>query len=100
MRPGRFDRMIEFPIPDEKAREAIFKVHTRPLHIHKDVNLKNLVKITDQTTGADIKAICTEAGMFAIRRDADVITNEDFIKAINKITKKDKIFSTEPKFFT
>jgi proteasome regulatory subunit len=100
LRPGRFDRIIEFPIPDERAREAIFKVHIRPLHIHKDVNLKNLVKLTDQATGADIKAICTEAGMFAIRRDADVITNEDFIKAINKIIKKDKIFSTEPKFFT
>jgi proteasome regulatory subunit len=100
LRPGRFDRIIEFPIPDEKAREAIFKVHIRPLHVHKDVNLKNLVKLTDETTGADIKAICMEAGMFAIRRDADIITNEDFINAVNKITKKDKLLSIEPKFFT
>ncbi|MFW9970521.1 MAG: proteasome-activating nucleotidase [Candidatus Odinarchaeota archaeon] len=99
LRPGRFDRIIEFPIPDEKARESIFKVHMRPLNIQEEVSLKTLVGMTRDTTGADIKAICTEAGMFAIRRDSDIITKEDFINAINKIMKTDKIKSSSPEFF-
>ncbi|UCC18913.1 MAG: proteasome-activating nucleotidase [Promethearchaeota archaeon] len=99
LRPGRFDRIIEFPIPDDKAREAIFKVHMRALNIQKDVNLNALVNLTKMATGADIKAICTEAGMFAIRRDADIITKEDFSDAINKIMNIDKIKSSRPEFF-
>jgi len=90
LRPGRFDRMIEFPVPNEVAREAIFKIHMRKLNIEKEVNIKKLVSITDGATGADIKAICTEAGMFAIRRDADIITEEDFVEASNKVLNKIK----------
>ena len=70
LRPGRFDRIIEFPIPDEIARKAIFKVHMRSLNIEEKVNLDELVKMAEYATGADIKAICTEAGMFAIRKDS------------------------------
>jgi proteasome regulatory subunit len=99
LRPGRFDRIIEFPIPDEKAREAIFKVHMKSLNIQKDVELKILVNMTSEATGADIKAICTEAGMFAIRRDADIITKEDFLNAIKKIMKIDRVKSSLPEFF-
>ncbi|MFX1420170.1 MAG: proteasome-activating nucleotidase [Promethearchaeota archaeon] len=99
LRPGRFDRIIEFPMPDDKAREAIFKVHMRALNVEKDVEIKTLVYMTDNATGADIKAICTEAGMFAIRRDADIITKEDFTNAINKIMKNDKVKSSIPEFF-
>ncbi len=99
LRPGRFDRIIEFPIPDEKAREAIFKIHMRPLNIDKNIDLKVLVKMTPQATGADIKAICTEAGMFTIRRDGDIITREDFIKAVSKITKKEKESPYSTNFF-
>ncbi|MFX1315770.1 MAG: proteasome-activating nucleotidase [Promethearchaeota archaeon] len=99
LRPGRFDRIIEFPIPNEKAREAIFRIHMRPLTIDESVDLKALVKMTDQGTGADIKAICTEAGMYAIRRDGDMITSEDFIKAVSKVIKKEKNSSYPAKFF-
>jgi len=99
IRPGRFDRTIEFPIPNEIAREAIFKVHMRSLNIQKDVELKRLVNMTGEATGADIKAICTEAGMYAIRRDADIITKEDFEHAIKKIMKNDKIKFSKPEFF-
>jgi len=99
LRPGRFDRIVEFPIPNEKAREAIFEIHLRPLNIHKDIDLKTLIKETDEATGAHIKAICIEAGMFAIRRDADIIINEDFINAIKKIMNKDKLKSSKPKFY-
>ena len=96
LRPGRFDRMIEFPIPDEVSRKAIFKIHTRKLHIEENVDINRLVNLSEGTTGADIKAIATEAGMFAIRKEAEVITNKDFIDAIDKVMKKvkDKCFES------
>jgi len=88
LRPGRFDRIIELPIPNEESRTEILKIHTRFLSIDEDVDFKELVKITENATGADIKSICTEAGMFAIRRDSELINNEDFMKATAKIMKK------------
>ncbi len=87
IRPGRFDRIIEFPMPDEKSRELIFKIHMRKLNLDNRIDIKKIVKMTNKATGADIKAICTEAGMFAIRKDVDIITEGDFYKAINKIMK-------------
>ena len=100
LRPGRFDRMIEFPIPNEIAREAIFKIHTRKLNIEGKVDLRRLVSLTEGTTGADIKAIATEAGMFAIRKDADIITNKDFINAIDKVMKKVKDKCLESRLYS
>jgi len=85
LRPGRFDRIVEFPFPDEKAREAIFRVHMRNLHIENEIDLKTLMELTKDANGSDIKGICTEAGMYAIRRNSEIISNDDFIKAINKI---------------
>ncbi len=88
LRPGRFDRMIEFPIPDEESRKAIFKIHTRKLRTEETIDINRLVSLTEGATGADIKAIATEAGMFAIRKDADKIINKDFVEAIEKVMKK------------
>ena len=88
LRPGRFDRMIEFPIPDEESRKAIFKIHTRKLRVEETIDINKLVSLTEGATGADIKAIATEAGMFAIRKDADKIINKDFVEAIEKVMKK------------
>jgi proteasome regulatory subunit len=90
LRPGRFDRMIEFPIPDEVSRESIFKIHTRNLNIEDELNLKKFVNLTEGATGADIKAICTEAGMYAIRREAEMIKETDFLDAVNKVMRKAK----------
>ena len=90
LRPGRFDRMIEFPIPDEVSREAIFKIHTRNLTVENELDIKKFVNLTEGATGADIKAMCTEAGMFAIRRDADMIKENDFLDAIDKVMRKAK----------
>ena len=87
LRPGRFDRMIEFPIPNEVSREAIFKIHSRNLNVEGKINLRKLVNLTEGATGADIKAICTEAGMFAIRKDAEIITEQDFLDATDKVLK-------------
>ena len=88
LRPGRFDRMIEFPIPDEESRKAIFKIHTRKLRTEENIDINRLVNLTEGATGADIKAISTEAGMFAIRKEADMIISKDFIEAIDKVMKK------------
>ena len=89
LRPGRFDRLIEFPLPNEIAREAIFKIHMRTLNIEKNLNVNQYVKLTEGGTGSDIKAICTEAGMYAIRRNEFTITNRDFLNAIKKVLHKE-----------
>ncbi|MFW5912399.1 MAG: proteasome-activating nucleotidase [Candidatus Hadarchaeota archaeon] len=85
LRPGRFDRLIKVPVPSEEERKPIFEIHTRDMALADNINLNKLVKKTEGATGADIKAICTEAGMQAIRRERDEVTREDFEKAIEKV---------------
>ena len=75
-------------MPDETARERIFRIHTRKMALDENAQeFKRYVQATEGATGADIKAIVTEAGMFAIRREVDTVTNEDFFAAINKVIK-------------
>ena len=100
LRPGRFDRIIEFPIPNKEARELIFKIHMRPLNICENIDLKRLVEMTDNATGADLKGICMEAGMFAIRRNADEIIQDDFFNAINKVMSYGRPDSSKSDLFT
>ncbi|RLG76533.1 MAG: proteasome-activating nucleotidase [Thermoprotei archaeon] len=88
LRPGRFDKLIEVPPPDLRGRVEIFKVHTRKMPLHKDVDLFILAVKTEGATGADIKAICTEAGLNAIRNGQRVVTMEDFDNAIARVLKK------------
>ncbi|RLE50543.1 MAG: proteasome-activating nucleotidase [Candidatus Methanomethylicota archaeon] len=90
LRPGRFDRLIEVPLPDFNGRLDIFRIHIKSMNLHEDVDIKALAKITEGASGADIKAICTEAGMFAIRNGREYVQMEDFMKAIEKILKKDR----------
>ena len=85
LRPGRFDRMIEIPQPDTLGRESILKIHTTRMSISPDVNLQHIAALTEEKNGADLKAICTEAGMFAIRSERSYVTGDDFIKAITKV---------------
>jgi proteasome regulatory subunit len=85
LRPGRFDRIIEIPLPDETGRLSILKVHCRALTIEENVDLGEVAQQTDGKNGADLRAICMEAGMFAIRKDRPAITQEDFLSAIAKI---------------
>jgi proteasome regulatory subunit len=85
LRPGRFDRIIEIPLPDEKGRLEIFKIHTRKMSLDNDVDLDKLVKMTNNLSGADLKAIVTEAGMFVIRRRDRTIKMNDFIDAYHKV---------------
>jgi proteasome regulatory subunit len=85
LRPGRFDRIIEIPLPDETGRLSILKVHCRALTIDDHVDLGEVARQTDGKNGADLRAICMEAGMFAIRKERPAITQEDFLAAIAKI---------------
>ena len=100
LRPGRFDRLIEFPIPDDTARNAIFRIHTRNLNCEGNLNFKKLVDLTEGATGADIKAICTESGMFAIRKESEIIIEQDFIDAVNKVMNKVKDRLTEARLYS
>ena len=88
LRPGRFDRIIEIPLPDFEGRIQIFKIHTRKMKLADDVDFKKLAEMTEGASGADIKAICTEAGMFAIREEKAKVTLEDFERAVVKVLKK------------
>ncbi len=85
LRPGRFDRIITIPVPNYIARVQIFKIHSRKMSVAKDVNFEELAQRTDGVSGADIKAMCTEAGMFAIREERTKIKMLDFTKAIDKV---------------
>ena len=90
LRPGRFDRLIEVPLPDEEGREKIFKIHTRNMSTAEELDYEQLARDTDGMSGADIRAICTEAGMFAIRDDRETITIQDFREAREKLEAEDE----------
>jgi proteasome regulatory subunit len=84
LRPGRFDRLIEIPKPDIGGRKNIFQIHTREMNT-EDLDYDKLATMAEGASGADIEAICTEAGMFAIRDDRATVMMEDFAEAHAKI---------------
>ncbi|KAE8685327.1 26S protease regulatory subunit 4-like protein [Hibiscus syriacus] len=88
--PGRIDRKIEFPLPDIKTRRRIFQIHTSRMTLADDVNLEEFVMTKDEFSVADIKAICTEAGLLALRERRMKVTHADFKKAKEKVMFKKK----------
>jgi proteasome regulatory subunit len=90
LRPGRFDRLIEVPKPDATGREQIFQIHTRDMNIADDVDWSKLADLAVDASGADVKAICTEAGMFAIREDRTEVRMADFENAYEKIEQEEE----------
>jgi 26S proteasome regulatory subunit T2 len=84
IRPGRIDRKIEFPLPDIKTKRNIFKIHTSKMSLAEDVDLEVFVMSKDELSGADIKAVCTEAGLLALRERRMRVNQEDFVKAKEK----------------
>merc|ERR1712019_246821 len=91
LRPGRLDRKIEIPLPNEQARLEVLKIHAGPITKHGDVDWEAIVKLTDNFNAADMRNICTEAGMFAIRAERDYVVEEDFMKAARKIADNKKL---------
>jgi proteasome regulatory subunit len=90
LRPGRFDRFIEVPIPNEDGRMEILKIHTRNMSLEEEVDIRLVASLTEGASGADLKAICTESGMFAIREERSTVTMNDFMDAIDKIVGLEK----------
>ncbi len=96
IRPGRLDRLIEVGLPDEEGRMEIMKVHTTRMNMRK-VKLSELVPLMENFSGAEIRAVCTEAGYFAIRENREYVTQEDFLQAIEKVRIEDE--EEDPRFF-
>jgi len=88
LRPGRFDRLVEVPLPDLEGRYAIFKIHSSKMRT-KDISIDIIVEKSDGASGAQIKSICTEAGMFAVRDRRNIVYQKDFELAIDKVFNKD-----------
>eukprot|EP00949_MAST-11_sp_MAST-11-sp1_P005470 g5470.t1 len=89
LRPGRIDRKIEFPHPNEKSRHHILKIHSRKMNLVRGIDLSKIASKMSGTNGAECKAVCTEAGMFALRERRIHVTQEDFEMAVAKVMKKD-----------
>ena len=89
LRPGRIDRKIEFPNPNEASRLQILKIHSRKMNLMRGINLRKIANSMKGASGAESKATCTEAGMFALRERRVHVTQEDFEMAVAKVMKKD-----------
>ncbi|KAK9840986.1 hypothetical protein WJX81_004031 [Elliptochloris bilobata] len=93
LRPGRLDRKIEIPLPNEQARLEILKIHSAKITKHGDIDYEAVVKLAENFNGADLRNVCTEAGMFAIRDERDYVVHEDFMKAARKLNDAKKLES-------
>lgn len=93
LRPGRLDRKIEIPLPNEAARLDIIKIHAKPITKRGNIDFESVCKLADGFNGADLRNVCTEAGLFAIRADRDYVLEEDFMKAARKIAENKKLES-------
>ncbi len=85
LRPGRFDRIVEIGLPDVDGREQIFRIHIAHMNIDGEISARKLAEATEGVSGAEIKSICTEAGMLTIRDGRDCVKMDDFLKAKEKV---------------
>lgn len=97
LRPGRIDRKIEFPPPNEEARLDILKIHSRKMNLTRGINLRKIAEQMPGASGAEVKGTCTEAGMYALRERRVHVTQEDFEMAVAKIMQKDSERNTSIK---
>jgi len=93
LRPGRLDRKIEIPLPNEQSRLEILKIHASRITKFGDIDYEAVVKLSDGCNGADLRNVCTEAGMFAIDAERDHVIQEDFMKAARKVSETKKLES-------
>ncbi|XP_042981543.1 26S proteasome regulatory subunit S10B homolog B-like isoform X2 [Carya illinoinensis] len=94
LRPGRLDRKIEIPLPNEQSRMEILKIHAAGIAKHGDIDYEAVVKLAEGFNGADLRNVCTEAGMSAIRAERDYVIHEDFMKAVRKLNEAKKLESS------
>ena len=98
LRPGRLDRKIEFSLPDLEGRTQIFKIHAKVMNMDKGIRFELLARLCPNSTGADLRSVCTEAGMFAIRQRRKSISEKDLLDAIEKVIKGLSKFSATNKY--
>jgi len=98
LRPGRLDRKIEFGLPDLEGRAHIFKIHAQRMNVEPGIRYELLSRMCPNATGADVRSVCTEAGMFAIRARRKTVTERDFLDSIEKVIKAYAKFSATPKY--
>mmetsp|Transcript_30562 Transcript_30562/g.85610 ORF Transcript_30562/g.85610 Transcript_30562/m.85610 type:complete len:446 (+) Transcript_30562:79-1416(+) len=98
LRPGRLDRKVEFGLPDLEGRAHIFEIHARSMACEQNIRFELLARLCPNSTGADIRSVCTEAGMYAIRARRKQVTEADFLEAVNKVIKAYAKFSATPKY--
>ena len=98
LRPGRLDRKVEFGLPDLHGRVHILRIHAKSMAVDKGIRYELLARLCPSTTGAELRAVCSEAGMFAIRARRRSISEKDFLDAINKVVKQQRKFSALPKY--
>lgn len=98
LRPGRLDRKIEFGLPDLEGRAQIFKIFARTMAMEKGIRFELLARLCPNATGAEIRSVCTEAGMFAIRARRKAITEKDLLDAVDKVIKGYAKFSSTHKY--
>ncbi|KAI5170702.1 26S proteasome regulatory subunit T1 [Nematocida sp. LUAm3] len=100
LRPGRLDRKVEFSLPDLAGRTAILKIHTKPMSVEKNIRYDVIARLCPSATGAELRSVCTEAGMFAIRERRKVATEKDFLAAVKKVIEGYAKFSSTPRYLT
>merc|ERR1711939_634584 len=93
LRPGRLDRKIEIPEPNETQRLEILKIHASNITKRGDIDYESVVKLADGLNGADLRNVCTEGGIFAIRANRDYVLEEDMLKAARKLAENKKLES-------
>ncbi|KAI0798107.1 P-loop containing nucleoside triphosphate hydrolase protein [Abortiporus biennis] len=96
LRPGRLDRRVEFSLPDNEGRAHILRIHARSMSVERDIRFDLIARLCPNTTGAELRSVATEAGMFAIRARRKVATERDFLDAVEKVVRQGTKFSSTP----
>ncbi|CAO1631273.1 unnamed protein product [Sympodiomycopsis kandeliae] len=94
LRPGRLDRRVEFGLPDNDGRANILRIHARSMSVERDIRYELIARLCPNATGAELRSVATEAGMFAIRRRSKLCTEKDFLQAVDKVIKAGSKFSS------
>ncbi|KAH9857781.1 26S proteasome subunit P45 [Lenzites betulinus] len=96
LRPGRLDRRVEFSLPDAEGRAHILRIHARSMSVERNIRFDLIARLCPNTTGAELRSVATEAGMFAIRARRKVATERDFLDAVEKVVRQGTKFSSTP----
>ncbi|KAL2889209.1 26S protease regulatory subunit 7 [Ceratocystis lukuohia] len=98
MRPGRIDRKIEFSLPDLEGRANILRIHAKSMSVERDIRWELISRLCPNATGAELRSVCTEAGMFAIRARRNVATEKDFLSSVEKVIKGNLKFNSTAQY--